>query len=302
MIDKNQVTRLVEFLSASKRLFFIFASTQQLDLLLAIIASYLFFKDLTLLNDSKIKLEEVAIFSPARSNSAFRNWPKIESYLQKHQLLNLSKHELGRENLLISFPYQQDQVDRVSYQISDDNKYFYLTIKPKKGSSPLDSQQVKFNYVGASADLLILVGVNDLTDLKELYGSHEELYQNTPIITINNFIPDFGNLNLDISGGSSYGEAVFYLLKNLINVLEFEWSDLAHLNQICTLLLTSIALKSKQFTSSNMTADSFLAVAELLQLGADRSLAELTPDLKPSKPKSKKVGKKKQAKKKANNS
>ncbi len=270
MIDQNQVSRLAEFLSSSRSLFFLFANSQQLDLLLAILASYLFCKEVPINNKAKLKVQELAIFCPKKLDTMLNNWPQIKSYLKEQKLLNICQQDLGRENLLISFPYQEEQVNKVSYHIADNDQRFYLTIKPKKGSKPLDYQEVDFKYIGSSADLLILVGVNDLADLKDLYVNYQDLYQDTPLITINTFLPDFGTLNLDISGSSGYGEAVFYLLKSLGNLFNIELKSLNHIKQLATLLLNSISYKTKEFTSPQMTADSFLAIAELLKLEAQR--------------------------------
>jgi hypothetical protein len=270
MIDQNQVLRLLEFLSASERIFLLFANSQQPDLSLSVLASHLFFEDLVLLNKAKLKLKESVVFCPNQSIRSFKQLSAIENYLKQNELLEKIQHDLGRENLLITFPYKKNQVDKVSYHINDNEKHFYLTIKPKKGVSPLSHKEVEFSYTGSSANLLILFGVNDLEDLKELYVAHEELYQNTSLVTINTFLPDFGTLNLDISGSSAYGEATFYLLKSLSNILDAELNSFAHIEQIATLLLTSISLKTEQFSSKQTTANSFLAIAELLQLGAQR--------------------------------
>lgn len=270
MIDQNQITRLLEFLSASQKLFLIFASTQQIDLLLVVIACYLFFQDLASLSEQKFVLKEAVIFGPKKIKQTLNTYPELLEYFKNQKLLTICQHDLGRENLLISFPYQSAQVDRVSYQIGDKDRRFYLTIKPKKGNLPLNHEKVEFNYVGSSADLLILFGVNDLADLKDLYFTNQELYQNTPLISINNFLPDFGTLNLDISGSSCYGEAIFYLIKNIARLLNIELSSLSNINQLATLLLASISLKTNHFSHPKMTTNSFLAVAELLQLGAKR--------------------------------
>jgi hypothetical protein len=270
MIDQNQINRFLEFLSGSEQIFLLFSKNQQLDLTFSALANCLFFEDLISLDESKLKLKEVVVFSPNKANNLFKKNPEIESYLKQNNLLNKIQDDLGRESLSISFPYKKNQVDKVSYHIDDANKRFYLTIKPKKGVSPLNDKEVEFSYVGSSTDLLILFGVNELEDLKKLYFDHEELYQKTSSITINTFLPDFGTLNLDISGTSGYGEATFYLLKSLSSLLDIELSSLAHIEQISTLLLTSISLKTEQFSAKQMTANSFLAIAELMQLGARR--------------------------------
>lgn len=270
MIDQNQVKRLLEFLSASKKVCILCTDTQQLELLLAVLAIYLFLDELASVKKTKLNLGDINLFSPAKIEKNFKSPSNLKKYLKKNQLFAIAQQNLGRDNLLISFPYRPEQVDKVSYHIGEDNQRFYLTIKPKAGSVPLDHQQVDFSYTGSSADLLLLIGVNELEDLQDLYSHHQQLYQNTPIITINSFLPDFGTLNLDISGSSGYGEAIFYLIKSLTNLLEVNLNDLPRIKQIVTLLLTSIAQKTNKFTSSNMTADSFLAVAELLKLGAER--------------------------------
>jgi len=270
VIDQNQVQRLLEFLSVSRKVGILFANTQQQELLLAILAIYLFLNDLSSLKRTKVNLIKLNLFSPAKIEKSFKSQSNLKKYLKQNQLLAISQQDLGKDNLLISFPYQPAQVDKVSYHIGENDQRFYLTIKPQAGSAPLNYQEVNFSYTGSSADLLVLIGVNELEDLQDLYANYRQLYQNTPIITINSFLPDFGTLNLDISGSSGYGEAFFYLIKSLANLLEINLTDLPKIKQIATLLFASIEQKTNQFTSSIMTADSFLAVAELLKLGAER--------------------------------
>ncbi|HOZ03682.1 MAG TPA: hypothetical protein PKX78_04305, partial [Candidatus Woesebacteria bacterium] len=77
--------------------------------------------------------------------------------------------ESGRQNLLIAFDYQEDQVDKISYHIGEETKKFYLTIKPKKGSLPLDTKAVQLSYTGAECDLIITVGVSNLEHLSGIY-------------------------------------------------------------------------------------------------------------------------------------
>lgn len=270
MIDQNQVQRLLEFLSVSKKISILFTNTQQQELLLAILGMYLFLDDLASLKKTKINLTNLNLFSPAKIKKNFESQIIIKKYLKKFRLLEVVQEDLGKDNLSISFPYLPEQVDKVSYHIGESDQRFYLTIKPKAGSVPLDHQQVDFSYTGSSADLLLLIGVNELEDLQDLYSNHQQLFQNTPVITINSFLPDFGTLNLDISGSSGYGEAIFYLIKSLSNLLEINLNDLPRIKQMATLLFVSIDQKTNKFTSSKMTADSFLALAELLKLGAER--------------------------------
>jgi len=269
MIDQAQIAKLLEFLNLSEHLFLLLPKKTPPDLLLSTLATQLFFKNLARLGIETVKLRESSLFAPKISQD-LKKLPKLELWLQDQHLLDEIKTELGRENLIVSFPYQEDQVDKVSYHLGEDSQRFYLTVKPKKGSPPLDSQQVEFAYAGAQAELMLLCGVGDLEELEQLYFGYEELYQSTAIVTLNNFLPDFGTLNLDITGSSSYGEAVFYLIKGLAGSLNLELSSWPQIDLIATLLLSALTIKSNHFSSAQMRSESFLAVAELLQLGARR--------------------------------
>jgi len=251
MIDQAQTSKLKEILGLSKNILVIFPETKNLDLFLA---SYCLYSFLSLKKETRLLSPKFQQKLPPELADLIEN-KKIET-------------ELGKENLLISFPYQENQVENVSYYIGEQNKRFYLTIKPKKGVPPLDSSQLEFTYVGSQADLLILCGVENLEDLAQLYLADENLYKsnNNHLITINNFIPDFGNLNLDISPIGSYCEALFYLIRDL----EQNSQDILAKDNLPTLLLYGIEYQSRGLQAADVTANTFLAVAELLRLGAAR--------------------------------
>lgn len=266
MIDQAQTDKFKEILGLCKNTLVIFPETKNLDLFLASYAFYIF------LAESGVRL-----LSPK-----FKL--KIPSELADFIEDKNVETELGKENLLISFPYQEEQVDNVSYYIGEQDKRFYLTIKPKKGVAPLDSSNLEFSYAGSQADLIVLFGVEDLESLEQLYFAYEALYKgtNNHLVTIDNFIPDFGNLNLDISPTNSYCEALFYLLKDL----EKKDSDVLAKTNIPTLLLYGIESKNMGLQSKDTDADTFLAVSQLLQLGAMRlfSLGAVTTTESAKKP------------------
>lgn len=263
MIDQAQTDKLQELLALSKNILVIFPETKDLDLFLATYCLY--------------------NFLASQSNARLLS-PKFKQKIP-NELNNLIEGkkvevEIGKENLLISFPYREEQVENVSYFIGEDDKRFYLTIKPKKGAAPLNSNDVEFSYVGGRADLLILCGVEDLESLEQLYFAYEDLYKaaNSHLVTINNFISDFGNLNLEISPTSSYCEAVFFLLKNLDKDSQAIFAK----SNIPTLLLYGIEYKSGGLQSFDIDATTFLVVGQLLQLGAVR-LFKLDTKTKESK-------------------
>lgn len=251
MIDQSQTDKFKDILTLSQNILLIFPETKDLDLFLA---SYCFYNFLSL-------KREVRLLSPKFEQQIPREIKKLIE-------INKMENELGKENLLISFPYQEEQVDKVSYYINEEEKRFYLTIKPKKNIAPLDSTNVEFSHAGVQADLLILCGVEDLEKLQQLYFAYETLYKsdNNYVVTINDFIPDFGKLNLDISPCSSYCEALFYLLQDL----DSDNEDLLAKSVLPTLLLYGIEAKTQGLQSAQTDINTFLAVASLLKLGATR--------------------------------
>lgn len=83
------------------------------------------------------------------------------------------KTKLSGRNLVISFNYVKDAIEKVSYNV-DDGK-FNLVVVPKNGHAPLDHNSVSYSYSGMSGDVIILVGTKDMNDAKEVLSSGENL-------------------------------------------------------------------------------------------------------------------------------
>ena len=261
MIDQTQISNFNEIIKLSKSPLLIFPETKNLDL---IAASYSFFYFLEEISDDGVKAQ-LRLLCPNLKRSSLG---ELKNYLTITDL----QTEMGKENLLISFPYDENKVDQVDSYLGDDGQRLYIRVKSKKGSNPVDEEDIKFSYSGASNDLLLLMGVNDLEKLDHLYFGYESLYSglNNQLVTINNFLPDFGNLNLDISGRTSYSEAVFYLFKEMARLRDLDLTDLLAKTEVPTLLLFGIEEKTRGLSSRTATADTFLAVGELLKMGARR--------------------------------
>ena len=261
MIDQTQISNFNEIIKLSKSPLLIFPETKNLDL---IAASYSVFYFLEEISEEERK-GQIRLLCPNLKRSSLG---ELKNYLTITDL----QTEMGKENLLISFPYDENKVDQVDSYLGDDGQRLYIRVKSKKGSNPVDEKDIKFSYSGASSDLLVLMGVNDLEKLEHLYFGYENLYSglNNQLVTINNFLPDFGNLNLDISGRTSYSEAVFYLFKEIALLRDLDLTDLLAKTEIPTLLLFGIEEKTKGLSSRTATAETFLAVGELLKMGARR--------------------------------
>jgi len=175
--------------------------------------------------------------------------------------LDLLNTKLGSGHLLVSFEYEPQAVDKVSYHLDEEQKKFYLTIKPQKGEKPLNKDLVEFEYVGADADLIILFGVAQLENLEQLYLGYEDLYQSANIISVVEGAPSYQCNHIDSSTVSSACEVVYQLLTQANVELD---SDVA------TNLLAGIQYQTNNFTNYMADANTFEAVASLLRLGARR--------------------------------
>lgn len=84
----------------------------------------------------------------------------------------------GSRNLVITFPGQTEIVDKVSYHL-DDRGELNLVITPKPNTPGLDHRKLNFVSGGAQADLVILVGVKELTDLGQIYVDARDMLAQT---------------------------------------------------------------------------------------------------------------------------
>ncbi len=172
---------------------------------------------------------------------------------------------IGNQNLVISFPYEETAVDKVSYHIGENSGQFYLTIKPKKGNDPLDFNKVDFAYAGAESDAIILVGVTRLEELEQLYIGYEDFYETTTKISFTSNGSALGDVNISAIGYSSLSECVLVML----NSLGIEFSA-----ESATNMLSAIDVETDYMRSLKASAITFEAVAQLMRVGARR----LRPD------------------------
>jgi len=171
------------------------------------------------------------------------------------------KTEMGNQNLVIGFDYNENTVDKVNYHIGEKTGKFYLTIKPKKGFSPLDTSSVDFSYTGIDADLVFTIGVGELKVLEHLYHGFESLYTDTTVISVHSFATDYASVKIDVSTSLCMASAMYRYLNS--------WGLPVNADS-ATNLLSSIEKKTNSFSSMSMTADVFADISELMRAGARR--------------------------------
>lgn len=176
--------------------------------------------------------------------------------------LNKTVTELGHENLVVSFDYSQEAVHNVSYHISEDSKKFFLTIKPQKGKAPLDTSTLKSEYTGTHADMILVVGVEDYEELKQIYYGYEDVYRDATVIPFATYPSYKSRFSFASMGRSSLSEVVGDLLHQL---------EVKYTKNLATNLLRGIEWSTDQLQSESTTADTYEVIAHLLRAGAIRS-------------------------------
>lgn len=243
MVDAQVLSNIKELIQAANSILVIYPGKDQIEIRSSAEA---------VVSALQVAGKEVRLLTP-------REPVVIENYPENSDVV--SSIEMGNKNLTISFDYSPEQVDKVSYHIGEETKKFYLTIKPQKNAQPLDQESVEFSYSGAEADLIITVGVAQLEELQQLYYGYEDLYQETPVISINNYDVDFARQSVVPVTAPSLSQETAKLLLDL---------DLSFPSEAATQLLYGIELKTDGLRSHLATAETFDVVANLLRYGARR--------------------------------
>lgn len=166
------------------------------------------------------------------------------------------------KNLVISFPYQEGSIEKVSYNI--ENETFNLVIEPREGYPIITPEMMRYTFSGGTCDLIITLGATRLTDLNSIYTNNEGFFADKPILNIDSQANNelFGKSNIIDPTSSSLSEVT----TNLLSYLGFSLNA-----DIATNLYSGISAGSQNFTSKETSANTFEAVAILLRNGARKA-------------------------------
>lgn len=202
--------------------------------------------------------KEVEVVSPRGLRVSSDDLPGVEEL----------SHELGAENLIIALPHDERRVSQVTSHVGEQSGKIYITIRPATGVRPLDAEDVEISHGGVSADVLVLVGVNDIAELEPFASEYFELFSQVPsLVMVKNGAPEFGSIRL----AGEYGSTVSEESTQLFLQLGWEVNAVA-----ATALLRGVELATEYLSSPLATAETFEAVAALLRAGAKR-LRHTTP-------------------------
>ena len=173
--------------------------------------------------------------------------------------------DIGGNNLVITFKVPEDSIDKVTS--NTEGGHLNLIINPRDGRDPITEQDVVFNYSGATADLVLVIGAADLKDVGSLAEKEIELFSTSTVVNISNQVGNFGAINIT-DPSSSNSELVTALLKELSLPMDVD---------IANNLMSGIEAGTDNLSSPNMTADTFEALAVLYRQGARRQVKTIVP-------------------------
>lgn len=172
------------------------------------------------------------------------------------------RDDLGENNLVITFEdYPADDIEKVTCGI--ENEKFTLLVIPKPGNKVPRKDQVGLSYSGVSADLIVAVGVNYPEGLGK-FAQKRDVFETENLAILGN-TPLSGwpkTIELIDASGSSISEVACDVIEESGLVLD---SDIA------TNLFLGMEAGTRNFTSQNVTAQTFAKASRLLAAGARRA-------------------------------
>ncbi|HTL39622.1 MAG TPA: DHH family phosphoesterase [Methylomirabilota bacterium] len=164
------------------------------------------------------------------------------------------------KSFVIDVSTKQVEIDELSYK--KEAEQLSIFIKPKKGQ--FSQTDVTFRSSNFPFDLVILVGIDSLDRLGEIYSQNTELFFETTLLNIDFRISNenYAQLNLVQLAATSNSEIVF----DLINQLEASFID----ENIATQLLAGIVVETDSFQHVRTTPQTFLKASQLVGLGANQ--------------------------------
>lgn len=173
--------------------------------------------------------------------------------------------EPGNKDLVISFPFENDQIEKVSYNMDEANKKFDLIVTPKPGQPHLDTSRMEFRKAGLSTDLTLLFGYHSFAELGAVYEQEQNAIASSYTVAITQSeIPTFAAMHLQLQPDQlTYSELAFFLIKQL-QIAEVD-------AEMATNSLAGIEYGTERFQSQTLNPRTFETVAELIRLGGTRN-------------------------------
>lgn len=174
------------------------------------------------------------------------------------------KNSLAGKNLIISLPYEEGKIEKVSYNFEGDK--FNLVIEPKDANLDFSLDDVSFSTGGLEADFIFTIGVKDLSNIGKLYQDNRDLFEKKELTRIDNNQPNsqFGSISIVNPQLPTVSEIIVLVLKNLGITLD---------KDISTNLYKGLQKGTNNFDHQTVSALTFEAAAFCLRSGAAKMTA-----------------------------
>jgi len=168
-------------------------------------------------------------------------------------------------DLIVSFPYQDRQIEKVSYNLDEDNSLLHIIVKAGETGLQFDERDVQFRRSGGVPGLLFIIGTPTLSDLDGLFDP--QALKDTTVINIDNKANNqrFGDIVLVSSDFSSVSEQI----GNLLTLLDLPIDE-----DIAQNLLAGISYATQNYQDPQTSSLAFELTAVLMRKGARRQAGE----------------------------
>jgi len=245
--DVSQIESLKDLLRQSRSVLILIPQNPKPDQVASALALYLSLEKLEL---------KPTIACPSQMTVIFNRLFGVDKITDK----------IGSRNLIISFDYVKDSIEKVSYNIEEGK--FNLVIEPKEEAPVLDPKKVNYDYSGAEADLVIVCGAKSLADLGEWKDKESQLLTKKPVVNLTTEATEnFGQVNL-VQPAAALSELTTHLFKKL---------ELPINPDMATNLLAGLETATAKFSQPQVGADTFRAAAWLLDQGAKQGYLSQLP-------------------------
>lgn len=170
--------------------------------------------------------------------------------------------ESNTGDLIVSFPYQQDEIGKVSYTLDDG--LLNIIVKPKDAPLSFGEKDVIFKRSGITPDVLIAVGVKRISELQSFFDVQS--LKDTTIVNIDRIGANegFGDIVMIGQNSSSVSEQVASMMLDLAYPMD---------SDISQNLMSGIISATKNFQSPRTSSLAFEMAGILLRNGAKREMA-----------------------------
>lgn len=170
-------------------------------------------------------------------------------------------YESKTGDLVVSFPYQTDEIGKVSYTL--EGGFLNIIVKPKDQALSFGEKNVLFKRAGDVPQVLITVGVKRLSDLTSMFNV--EGLKDTTIVNIDRIGNNegFGDVVIMGEGASSISEQVANILLTLGYPMDPDISQN---------LMSGLIFSTLNFQSPRTSSLAFEMAGILLRNGAVRQV------------------------------